>query len=88
MKGAWLVWAVVCTVPAVGAGAAAARPLLKAVPLRGVAANSGTPVAADVNGDGKPDLLVADGRKLLVLLGDGKGFGPPSSATNRPTPVA
>jgi hypothetical protein len=35
-------------------------------------------VAADVNGDGKPDVLVADGGKLLVLLGDGKGSFQPA----------
>ena len=53
------------------------------IPLPGVSPSPVSVTAADVNGDGNPDLLVATGTGVQVLLGDGNGgFAP---AVNYPT---
>jgi hypothetical protein len=70
--------AVCCAVFTALSGPAAAQPaLLKASPNPpGGVIEGGTPVAADLNGDGRADLACATGRQLLVFIGDGRTFSP------------
>ena len=58
------------------------------IPVNGGVSNPRSVTAADTNGDGKPDLLVATGTSVALLLGDGTGGfsaggngAPPTGAT-------
>ena len=44
-----------------------------ALPAMATSGTDGGAAAADLNGDGKPDLVIADGNGVAVLLGNGDG---------------
>jgi hypothetical protein len=75
----------IAIVLAAPACAAQPHPLLKpGLVLPQLDGQVGNPVAADVNRDGKVDLVVPAGKGLFVFLGDGKGFRP---APRSPLPL-
>jgi len=68
--------------------AAVPRPLLVPATAPTVPSDAANPIAADVNGDGRDDLLVSAGERLLIFISRGDGTFAPASASPIALPMA